>query len=175
MSSRLNVRRPLAGIAAALALVALSTVQAGAQAVPSWPGDSITARAAPAYPVYTATGPIAPTLPGDTLMGNALSADAAVPLHPIAPTMPGDVITRPPLWVLDSLHADSARQGLLIEPEADSLNMDDEPEEGIEVLPDQPERADSLRAEPESGPSAAHPRGSLEKRRPVRDDGAKRS
>ena len=164
MSSRLNVTRPLAGIAAALALVALSTVQAGAQAVPSWPGDSITARAKPSYPVYTATGPIAPTLPGDTLLGNALSADAAVPLHPIAPTMPGDVITRPPLWALDSLHADSVRQGLLVEPE-----------EGIEVLPDQPERADSLRAEPESGPSAAHPRGTLEKRRPGGDDGVKRS
>jgi hypothetical protein len=117
------------------------------------------------YPVYTATGPIAPTLPGDTLMGNALSADAAVPLHPVAPTMPGDVITRPPLWALDSLHADSVRQGLI----------EDEPEEGIEVLPDQPERADSLRAEPDSGAGTAVPRGTVEKPRTQRSDGVKRS
>src|SRR5690606_36972638 len=106
-------------------------LSAAAQAVPTYPGDSITARARPAHPVYVSPGPIAPTLPGDTLLGGALSYKAAVPLHPVAPTMPGDVITQPPQWVLDTLRADSIRQGLIPADsadtdgrEADSLDTD---------------------------------------------------
>lgn len=159
MSGRHLVRRPRAGAAvlASLAFVLVAPA-AAAQAVPTWPGDSVTPRARPDAPVYASSGPIAPTLPGDTLLGNALSADAAVPLYPIAPTMPGDVITRPPLWVLDTLRADSVRQGL-IEPDSlappDTLappdaatppDSSDRP--GFRVLPDQRERADSLRPAP---------------------------
>ena len=163
MSSRLAV----------VLLVALP-LSAAAQAVPTYPGDSITARARPAQPVYVSPGPIAPTLPGDTLLGNALSWKAAVPRHPIAPTMPGDVITQPPQWVLDTLRADSVRQGL-IAPDSlgpDTLPPDPTAAPGFRVLPDAPERADSLRAAPPpETPSEIRERP----RRPRRDDGVRRS
>jgi hypothetical protein len=162
MSSRLAV----------VLLVALP-MSAAAQAVPTYPGDSITSRTRPAHPVYVSPGPIAPTLPGDTLLGGALSAKAAVPLHPIAPTMPGDVITQRPHWVLDTLRADSIRQGLIAPDSAagDSLDVDVR-EPGFRVLPDAGERADSLRAEPPAGTLRDTPEKPRRKRR---DDGIRQS
>lgn len=122
---------------AGLVLVAVLPISAVAQAVPGYPGDSITVRARPAHPVYVSPGPIAPTLPGDTLLGEPLSYKAAVPLYPVAPTMPGDVITQPPQWVLDTLRADSIRQGLIVEP--DSLRI--EPQRSTpQSVPEQPRR-----------------------------------
>lgn len=173
MSSRLDVRRPIAGTAAVLVL-ALLPMSAAAQAVPTYPGDSITARVSPTHPVYVSPGPIAPTLPGDTLMGNALSVKAAVPLHPIAPTMPGDVITQRPQWVLDTLHADSIRQGLIApddSTEADAAEPETDDEPGFRVLPDARERADSLRAAPPAPPreTQGKPRGAR------RDSGIRRT
>jgi hypothetical protein len=159
MSSR------LAGL---LLFAAVLPLSAAAQAVPTYPGDSITARARPAHPVYVSPGPIAPTLPGDTLLGGALSVQAAVPLSPVAPTMPGDVITQPPQWVLDTLRADSIRQGLVA---PDSLPSEPDSAPGYRVLPDSPERADSLRAEP--GGATRERRETP--RRSRRDDGIRRS
>jgi hypothetical protein len=163
MSSRLAV----------VLLVALP-MSAAAQAVPTYPGDSITSRARPPHPVYVSPGPIAPTLPGDTLLGGALSVKAAVPLHPIAPTMPGDVITQRPQWVLDTLHADSIRQGLIAPDSAaaDSLDADARDEPGFRVLPDAGERADSLRAAPAPGRLRDTPEKPRRKRR---DDGIRQS
>jgi hypothetical protein len=174
MSSRLMDRRPLAGAAAAVALLALPLFGAAAQAVPSWPGDSIARRAAPVHPVYV-DGPVAPTLPSDTLFGTRLSANAAVPRYPIAPTMPGDVVTRPPQWLLDTLRADSIRQGLIPDPLADTppadslgdparVGRDTVPPDGMQLLPDQHERTDSLRAAPDSAlppGTPARPRRSM--------------
>ena len=185
MPSRLAFDLPLAGGFAALLLAVLPTTGA-AQAVPTYPGDTIIARTAPPHPVYVSPGPIAPTLPGDTLLGNPLSADAAVPLHPIAPTMPGDVITQRPQWVLDTLRADSLRKGLTAPPDgahpdslsptdslapADSVAPPDTSEPGFRVLPDARERSDSLRAEPQTAPlkNRQHPRPHR------RDDGIRRS
>lgn len=158
----------------AVVLLLALPLSAAAQAVPTYPGDSITSRARPAHPVYVSPGPIAPTLPGDTLLGGALSAKAGVPLHPIAPTMPGDVITQRPQWVLDTLRADSVRQGLIVPDSTagDSLGADAREEPGFRVLPDAGERADSLRAAPPSGTLRETPEKPRRKRR---DDGIRQS
>lgn len=157
---------------AGLVLVAVLPLSAAAQAVPTYPGDSITARARPAHPVYVSPGPIAPTLPGDTLLGGALSYKAAVPVSPIAPTMPGDVITQQPQWVLDTLRADSIRQGLIVPDSSGAESVrPDSAAPGFEVLPDAGQRVDSLRLEPPRGT----PQSAPQQPRKRRDDGVRKS